>query len=178
MKTAASGRVSDWYEQEERWNKAVRPRTPQVSKRIFLSAVVPEEEINVFGSARYMSQYLEDYAHHADFEASRQPSFPTALVEIEVDEQEFHELVDEWREGTRLTSSLTDIVLHPAYQSIIGLGPGAVPLILRELQDRPAPWFWALSYITRVNPAKPEDAGRFHKMTEAWLEWGKQQGLI
>ncbi|MCA1716885.1 MAG: hypothetical protein LC781_08565 [Actinobacteria bacterium] len=178
METTVGGHISDWYEQEERWNKAVRPPTPHVSKRVFFSAVVLEEEISAFGSARYMSQYLEDYARHADFEGSTELLLPTTWTETEIDEQEFHELVDEWRAGTRLTSSLTDVVLHPAYQTIIGLGPGAVPLILRELQDRPAPWFWALSYITRADPVKPEDAGRLKKMTEAWLEWGRQRDLI
>lgn len=178
METAVGGQLSDWYTQEERWNKAVRPPPPQVSKRVFFSAVVPEEEINVFGSARYMSQYLEDYAHHADFESSREPLFPTAWAEPEIDEQEFHELVKEWREGTQFTSSLTEIILHPAYQRIIGMGPKVVPLILRELQQEPAHWFWALRALTGADPVNPKDAGRVRKMAEAWLNWGKQRDYL
>lgn len=104
---------------------------------------------------------------------------PVRLYHTESDvERIFDELAEEWREGTRLTSSLTDMVLHPAYQRIIGMGPKAISLILRELQERPAHWFWALSAITGEDPVDPEDAGRLNKMTEAWLKWGRQRGYL
>lgn len=93
-------------------------------------------------------------------------------------ERTFRDLVEEWREATGVTSSLTDMVLHPAYQKIIGMGPVVVPLVLRELRERPAPWFWALSSITREDPVSPEDAGRLEKMTQAWLEWGRQRDYL
>jgi hypothetical protein len=104
---------------------------------------------------------------------------PAGLPHTETDaERLFNELVDEWREGTRLSSSLTDTFLHPAYQRIIGMGREAIPLILGELQQRPAHWFWALSAITGEDPVAPEDAGRLGRMSEAWLEWGRQRGHI
>lgn len=93
-------------------------------------------------------------------------------------ERFFDELVEEWREGTKFSSSLTHMVLHPAYQRIIGIGPEAVPMILRELQHRPAQWFWALRSITGEDPVDPEDAGRVRKMTEAWLDWGRKRGYL
>lgn len=93
-------------------------------------------------------------------------------------ERIFSELAKEWREATRLSSSLTDMFLHPAYQRIIGMGPKAVPMILRDLQFTPAHWFWALSAITGEDPVNPEDAGRLKKMTEAWLDWGRERGYI
>ena len=89
----------------------------------------------------------------------------------------FRELAEEWRESIRLSSSLTDMFLDSAYQRIIGMGPTA-SLILRELELRPAHWFWALSAITGEDPVNPEDAGRLRRMTDAWLEWGRERGYI
>jgi hypothetical protein len=39
-------------------------------------------------------------------------------------------------------------------------------------------WFWALEAITEANPVPREAAGKVRRMARAWLEWGKQQGLI
>jgi hypothetical protein len=58
------------------------------------------------------------------------------------------------------------------------MGPDAIPLILRELQRRPEHWFWALNAITREDPIDPEYAGNVRKMTQAWLEWGRERGYI
>lgn len=93
-------------------------------------------------------------------------------------EQLFDDLAEEWREGTRLSSSFTDLLLHHAYQRIIGMGPVAIPLILRELERDPAHWFWALNAITGEDPVAPEDAGRLQRMTGAWLDWGRAHGHI
>src|SRR5436309_3896150 len=49
----------------------------------------------------------------------------------------FSELAGAWKKETRLLSSMTDMILHPAYQQIIGLGRGALPLILEELARQP-----------------------------------------
>src|SRR2546426_3866753 len=59
----------------------------------------------------------------------------------------FSELASAWKKETRLLSSMTDMILHPAYQQIIGLGRGALPLILEELARQPDYWFWALFAI-------------------------------
>jgi hypothetical protein len=41
-----------------------------------------------------------------------------------------------------------DMVTHPAYQQIIGLGKEALPLLFGELRRAPDHWFWALRAIT------------------------------
>ena len=64
------------------------------------------------------------------------------------------------------------------YQRIIGMGPPAVPLILRELHREPDQWFWALEAISEENPVPPEAAGTVREMARAWIEWGKRQGLL
>lgn len=88
----------------------------------------------------------------------------------------FERLVRKWREERKFMSSIHDMAMTDSYQSIIGLGRDAVPLILRELKNRPDHWFWALKAITRQNPIKAEDAGNVKKMAQAWLELGDKQG--
>src|SRR5690349_303577 len=58
--------------------------------------------------------------------------------------QKFSGLAATWKEEIQYSSSLTEWVLSPAYQRIIGLGPTVVPSILLELSRRPDHWFWAL----------------------------------
>jgi hypothetical protein len=70
------------------------------------------------------------------------------------------------------------MILAPSYQRVIGLGPKAVPAILVELAKQPDHWFWALNAITGVNPVKAEWAGNLRAMTDAWVSWGEEQGLL
>src|SRR5262245_59583644 len=88
----------------------------------------------------------------------------------------FQELANQWRKETAHLSLAIKKVMHPAYQRIIGLGPDAVPLILRELQRRSGHWFWALKAITGEDPAQPEDT--VSEATQAWLQWGKEHNYI
>ena len=90
----------------------------------------------------------------------------------------FRRLVEQWRGETLFISSSTEKMTHPAYQRIIGMGPAVVPLLLRELQEQGGHWFWALRAITEEDPVNPVDVGRMRKMTEAWLQWGKQHNLL
>jgi len=91
-------------------------------------------------------------------------------------EKRFRRLAREWRNEIELSSSMTEIVMHPKYQSIIGLGPDVVPILLQELRDNPDYWFWALRAITEEDPIRPEDYGDLQKMANAWLEWVSNKG--
>ena len=99
----------------------------------------------------------------------------TAQADVE---ETFYELAETWRSDTRFLSATDDIVLHPAYQSIIGMGREVIPLLLRELQRKPSHWFWALRSISREDPVRPEDVGNIRNMTDAWLKWGKERGYL
>lgn len=103
---------------------------------------------------------------------------PFSLSKHEPDDLEslFSRLVQAVIADTRLESSTQRIAIHPAYQQIIGLGPPAVPLLLREVERKSGRWFWALKSITREDPVPESDRGRTQKMVEAWLDWGKQKG--
>ena len=93
-------------------------------------------------------------------------------------ERTFRALKDRWLRETRFVSSDTDIVLNEAYQQIIGLGPVALPVILRELQNELGLWFWALKSISREDPVPPEDLGNVPRMAESWIRWGIERGFI
>lgn len=90
----------------------------------------------------------------------------------------FFNLAATWKEDVRLKSSITEIALNPSYQEIIGMGSKVVPFILRELQNEPDYWFWALKAITGADPVKPSQRGDLKQMTKAWLDWGKENGYI
>jgi hypothetical protein len=90
----------------------------------------------------------------------------------------FSALVTRWREETEMHSSMSKKLLHPAYQQIIALGMPAVPLILRELRDRPGFWFEALKAITGQSPVPPDERTDARRARDYWLSWGKEQGYI
>jgi hypothetical protein len=92
--------------------------------------------------------------------------------------EQFAALSERWKTATALLSSTTAMVNHPAYQAIIGLGPLAVPLLLRDLEREPVHWFEALQAITGENPVPREHWGNSRAMATDWLTWDRQRGLI
>ena len=92
--------------------------------------------------------------------------------------QLFNSLADEWWANTAHLSLVSQKVIDRRYQRIISLGRKVVPLILERLARQPADWFWALRAITGDDPVKPQDAGHFQAMQEAWLNWGRERGLL
>lgn len=104
------------------------------------------------------------------------PSLPLGGGPAPTLEEKFHQLAAIWRAETCYLSSTTAMVNHPAYQEIIDLGPAIVPLVLRELEQRPAPWFSALRALTGADPMDPADRGKIRKIAAAWLRWGKANG--
>src|SRR5262245_14241574 len=104
------------------------------------------------------------------------PSVAKEPAQVDPVERKFIRLRDGWKSRRGHESSTLALVMHPAYQSIIGMGRDVVPLILRELASCPDRWFWALRAITEEDPVRPEDRGNSKAMTQAWLRWGKEQG--
>ncbi|MGO9918081.1 MAG: hypothetical protein ACLQIB_25740 [Isosphaeraceae bacterium] len=93
-------------------------------------------------------------------------------------QQKFRRLVAEWETDVAPLSSITVRARHRAYLEIIALGPAVVPLLLRELEQRPNHWFAALRSITGEDPVPPSERGRIGAMAEAWIAWGKQRGYL
>lgn len=93
-------------------------------------------------------------------------------------ETEFTTLAETWYRETLHSSQYLDKILHPAYQRIIGLGKDVIPFVLRELQEQPFEWFWALRALTGEDPTTPEQTGKRDEMARAWLNWGKENSYI
>jgi hypothetical protein len=91
-------------------------------------------------------------------------------------ERRFYSLVAEWKAAVEALPSVQSMVLHPAYQRIIALGPRAVPLLLRELEREPDHWFWALGILSEEDPVPADARGDLRAMREAWLAWGRARG--
>lgn len=96
---------------------------------------------------------------------------PTETVE-----QRFRQLEEIWTREVGHFSSPTVLMNHPAFQEIVGLGDAVVPLMLRDLEQRPRLWVWVLPKITGADPVPAPDRGKIRKMGEAWLRWGKEHG--
>jgi hypothetical protein len=88
-------------------------------------------------------------------------------------EDTFARLVADWRRETQNISSLSDLMMHPAYQRVIGLGRPVVPIILRELQKEPDHWHWALNAITGEDPVPLEHTGDLDAIAADWLRWAR-----
>jgi len=91
-------------------------------------------------------------------------------------EAKFTRLRDKWKSERGPESSTTRLIMQPAYQTIIGMGPNVIPLLLRELEHEVDAWFWALQAITEEDPVPPESRGNWKEMAKAWLAWGEQRG--
>jgi hypothetical protein len=92
--------------------------------------------------------------------------------------ERFARLAAEWKRQSRHLSNTAQMAMLRPYQRIIGMGEAAVPLILEELRREPDQWFWALEAITEENQVPPEAAGQVRAMADAWVAWGRQQGII
>lgn len=111
------------------------------------------------------------------FENVKQLSTSPLVQESDLS-QLFMKYAAEWRSDTSHLSSIDRKIQHPSYLRIIGMGLSVVPLIIRELKEKPDHWFYALSIITGENPVKPEDAGKMSRMQEAWVNWARMKGII
>lgn len=97
---------------------------------------------------------------------------------VYTDRDDFDCLADDWERNRPRGVRMADMVMHPSYQKIIGMGPQAIPWLLERLEERGGHWFWAISAITRAEDAVPaENRGNLRDMTAAWLEWGRQHGF-
>jgi hypothetical protein len=86
---------------------------------------------------------------------------------VETIEEEFRRVASVRRTETAYVSSSSDLVAHPAFQEIIGMGSPIIPLLLRELESRTGHWHRALRQITGSDPVPPADRGNVDKAAAA-----------
>ena len=90
----------------------------------------------------------------------------------------FNENKEKWKKDTLLTSNMSEIVYHPSYLRIIGLGPVILPEIFKSLEKDRGHWFLALMSITGEDPLRGNFGLPHDDMVKIWLEWGKQRGYV
>jgi hypothetical protein len=98
-------------------------------------------------------------------------------------ESSFRRLESQWKADTQFLSDPGKIMAHPAMRTIIARGDRVVPIILRDLQAKSSLLVWALPEITGENLCPPKIEGGFRKwdvnaQTNAWLQWGRDKGLV
>jgi hypothetical protein len=98
--------------------------------------------------------------------------------ESTLSKKKFQYYLSKWKEEIRGDSSLTNITGNMNYLRIISIGHSAIPLILKELQREPGPWFVALRAISEVDSVGRDSPGDFRKKSVAWIKWGKDNGYI
>jgi hypothetical protein len=93
----------------------------------------------------------------------------------------FDDLISQWRKERGATSSITEIVMCRSHLRIIGMGPMAIPLILREMEDEgddPDMWFVALQMLTGADPVTDDARGNFKKMAALWFDWAHRHEYV
>lgn len=110
-------------------------------------------------------------------------NYPSEDAEVIRVREETKGLINQWIHEIRFLSSPSQMYANESYQTIIEIGPPAIPLLLDELRHRPRFWFHALRTILKnegqdINPVNQEDRGDLEKMAAAWLQWGEENGYI
>jgi hypothetical protein len=114
-------------------------------------------------------QRVRQYAYNS---ISRKPSVRLSPFINDL----FNSYAQEWRTKAEHLSSIKKMVAISSYRQIINLGKPAIPLVLRELDERPNFWFTALRELTGEREiGKGQD---FKDARKAWLAWGRGRGLI
>ncbi|MHB8654323.1 MAG: hypothetical protein ACYDA9_10630 [Terriglobia bacterium] len=93
----------------------------------------------------------------------------------------FKKLALQWKQERGAQSTVLGMSALPSYVKIIGMGPDALPLILKQLKSEagnPDHWFWALAAISDENPVPPESRGKLSEMAKAWIAWGESEGYV
>ncbi len=143
-----------------------------------MALVADRIEYNHQPSIAYYESCPEDWWKRSESIEDTCHSFPQADEAQSDLETEFNALAKKWKAQTGAASSVTSLVMNPAYLEIISRGEKMIPFILKDLKNKPSHWFIALRILARTSPVKPEDAGNIKKMTEAWLAWGKENGKL
>ena len=117
-----------------------------------------------------MSEFLVEQKEHVP-ETARFLRPPQEVERI------FAESLAEWERDKGINSDQVAILLHPAHLRIIGLGPQALPLILKSLFEGSGPWFVALEAIVGENPISNGGA-KANQMRSDWLTWGREHGYL
>jgi len=91
---------------------------------------------------------------------------------------EFNRIASKIMEDTKYSSNVNDIVNHPEHKKLIEAGDIVIKYILQDIQKEPEHWFLTLYLLTGEIVIKEEHRGIVPKMTEDWVNWGKENGYL
>lgn len=134
--------------------------------------------------SNWYSGYLGHSVFVSDIEQNDTPNYAKFVKQSENEfERRFNTFVKQWTNDVKNLSSVSVKLSHPTYLTISSMGPNAIRLLLKELQQRPHFWFAALRSILeaqgeKVNPVNDADRGNMRRMCEAWIRWGEEEGYI
>ena len=120
--------------------------------------------------------WTDDVREHVARRARERATPPVDIADPDAVRHEFEHLAAIWRRETGGAPFLITRVTHWAYQRIIGLGPEALPLILRELERETDHWYWALNAISGEDAA--EGVEELRRAAAMWLKWGRAAQLL
>jgi adenine-specific DNA-methyltransferase len=119
--------------------------------------------------------YDEDRLDVAVTEAYGIADVQIASYAVSETERRFRKLARQWTRDTALYSFIEQKKRHPAYSRIVDMGEIVVPLLLREMRDRPGFLANALAEITGADPI-PEREATIEDVANAWVQWGRRNG--
>ena len=122
---------------------------------------IHEWDRNLYWTADIADHTLGDLLH---FMWQDTPTRPSPSLR-----KRFERLAQQWVFDTMFYSSSHDIIMHWAYQQVIGLGPQVLPLIYEKMVAGDLHWTWALSAIVGDDPAADIDSPR--AATDVWIRW-------
>lgn len=97
----------------------------------------------------------------------------------EDEEEYFNKLADRFEADTSVYSFLCRD--HPCYITMKKMGEKAIPFLLRRM-EKELTWLMGIfsEWLTKEEgPKIPEEKrGKIKELTEIWLKWGKEKGLI
>lgn len=67
--------------------------------------------------------------------------------EVLLSRERFNSLYQSWKKRTMFSSSASEIISDPAFQSILDMGFAAVPYIVDTIEKEPSTLVWALNKI-------------------------------
>jgi hypothetical protein len=93
-------------------------------------------------------------------------------------EQVFTYLADGWEHVTIFSSSISEIVEHPNYAALVGMGRDVIGLAVRRLQVGPFFWAYVLHDITGESPTADVKMGDIDAIRQSWLNLARERGWM
>jgi hypothetical protein len=133
----------------------------------------PRENVSIDFSRNAPPEIPHDYVH--DIPRRPRPTQTTLRPSPFINEL-FESYVREWTSKSRHSSSIRRMIELSSYRRIIDLGRPVIPLLLRELKDRPNFWFPALRELTGETEIGKERT--FDEARKEWIAWGEAHGHL